>query len=93
MDICINEIKRDTAAGPDKMGLKELTQLNSNAIALILNEWWGNKIPDCVKECRLMQLPKMSKDWEKVGNWRSLLTRNLFMRLYAKIWDNRLQTT
>lgn len=62
MDICINEIKKDTAAGPDKMGLKELTQLNSNAIAVILNEWWGNKIPDCVKECRSTQLPKTSKD-------------------------------
>lgn len=49
-------------AGLDKMGLKELKQLNSDPVALILSKWWGNKIPNCVKICRTTLLPKTSED-------------------------------
>ena len=40
---CIKEIRRDTAAGPDKMGLKELKHLTSTQMMLILKKWWGTK--------------------------------------------------
>ena len=87
----MNEIKRDTAAGPDQMNLKELKQIKPEKIALILNKWWGNEIPDSVKECRTTLLPKTNEEREKVGNWRPITIGNLFMRLYAKIWDKRLR--
>ena len=40
---CIKEIRRDTAAGADKMGLKELKHLTSTQMMLILKKWWGTK--------------------------------------------------
>ena len=61
LETCIKEIKRDTSARPDKMSLKVIHQLRSDAIALILNKWWGYKIHNCVKECRTTLLPKMDK--------------------------------
>ena len=73
------------------MSLKVIHQLRSDAIALILNKWWGYKIHNCVKECRTTLLPKMDKGREKVSNWRPITTGNLFMRLYVKIWDKRLK--
>ena len=91
LETCIKEIKRDTSARPDKMSLKVIHQLRSDAIALILNKWWGYKIHNCVKECRTTLLPKMDKGREKVGNLRPITTGNLFMRLYVKIWDKRLR--
>ena len=88
---CINEIKRNTASGPHKKSFKELKQMNTDKITLILSKWWGNEIPDSVRECRTTLLPKTNEEREKVGNWRPKTIGNLFMRLYAKIWDKRLQ--
>ena len=82
---CIKEIRRDTVAGPDKMGLKELKHLTSPQMMLILNKWWGNKIPDSAKECMTKLLPKTNEEREKLGNWRPTTIGNILMRLYAKI--------
>ena len=82
---CIKEIRRDTVAGPDKMGLKELKHLTSTQMMLILNKWWGNKIPDSAKECMTTLLPKTNEEREKLGNWRPTTIGNILMRLYAKI--------
>ena len=82
---CIKEIRRDTVAGPDKMGLKELKHLTSTQMMLILNKWWGNKIPDSAKECMTILLPKTNEEREKLGNWRPTTIGNILMRLYAKI--------
>ena len=82
---CIKEIRRDTVAGPDKMGLKELKHLTSTQMMLILNKWWGNKIPDSAKECMTKLLPKTNEEREKLGNWRPTTIGNILMRLYAKI--------
>ena len=81
----IKEIRRDTVAGPDKMGLKELKHLTSTQMMLILNKWWGNKIPDSAKECMTKLLPKTNEEREKLGNWRPTTIGNILMRLYAKI--------
>ena len=36
-------------------------------------------------------LPKKDKDLDQVRNWRPITVDNMFMRLYAKLWDKRLR--
>ena len=54
-----------------------------------MNYWWGWTIPEKSEECRTTLLPKKDEELE-VGNWRPITVGNLFMRIYAKLWDKRL---
>lgn len=83
---------KDTAAVADKMSFKELKQLKITHISLILNKLWGNEIPNSAKECRTTLLPKTNDEREKVENWPPITIGNIIMRLYVKIWDQRLRS-
>ena len=55
-----------------------------------MNYWWA--IPEKSEECRTTLLPKKDEELEEVGNWRPITVGNLFMRIYAKLWDKRLRS-
>ena len=55
-----------------------------------MNYWWA--IPEKSEECRTTLLPKKDEELEEVGNWRPITVGNLFMRIYAKLWDRRLRS-
>ena len=55
-----------------------------------MNYWWA--IPEKSEECRTTLLPKKDEELEEVGNWWPITVGNLFMRIYAKLWDKRLRS-
>lgn len=90
--LCISEIERDTSPGPDSITLADLKILTSHKIAAILNKLWGHSIPDSAKECRTTLIPKSVEELNNPSNWRPITIGNLFIRLYAKIWNKRLRS-
>ena len=84
-------INKDGAAGKDRSTLRELkNQIGLKNITVIFNTWWAFGVPKEEKECRSLLIPK-DGDLKQVGNWRPLTLGNTLIRLYAKIWDNRLR--
>ena len=57
-----------------------------------MNYWWGWTIPEKSEECHTTLLPKKDEELEEVGNWQLITVGNLFMRMYAKLWDKRLRS-
>ena len=55
-----------------------------------MNYWWA--IPEKSEEGRTTLLPKKDEELEEMGNWRPITVGNLFMRIYAKLWDKRLRS-
>ena len=48
----LKELKRETAAGIDKIRTQNLKSIPISHITAIMNYWWGRKIPDSAKQCR-----------------------------------------
>ena len=88
---CLGELKRNTAARIDGIKTPDIKKLPTGHIVAIMNLWWGWIIPEEAEECRTTLLPKKEDHLEEVGNWRPITVGNLFMRLYAKLWDKRLR--
>ena len=88
---CLNEFVRTTAAGTDNIKVPDMKKLPPGHITAIMNLWWGWKIPKEAEQCRTTLLPKKEENLEDVGNWRPITVGNLFMRLYAKLWNKRLR--
>ena len=88
---CMSDFNRDTSAGPDNLTLADLKILTNNEIAIILTKWWRQSIPDSVKQCSTTLIPKTVDELKDPSNWRPITIGNMFIRLYAKIWDKRLR--
>ena len=86
----IRELKRTTAAGTDGIRTPDVRKVPAGHITAIMNYWWA--IPEKSEECRTTLLPKKDEELEEVGNWRPITVGNLFMRIYAKLWDKRLRS-
>ena len=89
---CLKELKRNTAAGIDRIKTPGIRKLPVSHITTIMNYWWGWIIPKEAEECRTRLLPKKDDNLDQVGNWRPITVGNLFMRLYAKLWDKRMKS-
>ena len=50
----------------------------------------GHSIPGSAKECRTTLILKSVEELNNPSNWRPITIGNLFIRLYAKIWNKRL---
>ena len=72
--------------------MPDVRKVPTGHITAIMNYWWRWTIPEKSEECRTTLLPKKDEELEEVGNWRPITVGNLFMRIYAKLWDKRLQS-
>ena len=88
----IRELKRTTAAGTDGIRTPDVGKVPAGHITAIMNYWWQWTIPEKSEECRTTLLPKKDEELEEVGNWRPITVGNLFMIIYAKLWDKRLRS-
>ena len=88
---CTADFNRDTSAGPDNLTLADLKIPTSSEIAIVLTKWWEDCIPSSAKQCRTTFIPKTIDELKDSSNWRPITISNMFMRLYAKIWDKRLR--
>ena len=86
----LKELKRNMAAGTDSITTPDLRKVPTGHETAVMNYWWGWRLPPNSEECRTTLLPKTDEELEKVGNWRPITVGNLFIRLYAKLWDKRL---
>ena len=84
------EFKRNTTAIIDGIRTPDIRKFPTRHITSIINLWWGWIIPKEAETCRTTLLPKKDEELDEVGNWRPITIGNLFMRLYAKLWDKRL---
>ena len=69
---CMSDFNRGTSAGPDNLTLADLKILTNNEIAIILTKWWGQSIPDSVKQCRTTLIPKTVDELKYASNWRPI---------------------
>lgn len=85
--------KKDSASGPDGIGLKDLKTLDPKLAMTtnIYNVWlYTGKIPDKIKENRSILLPKGSSGLDNVNNWRPLTISSVLLRLYTNILAKRV---
>ena len=88
---CLKELKRNTAAGIDRIKTPGIRKLPVSHITTIMNYWWGWIIPKEAEECGTTLLPKKDDNLDQVENWRPITVGNLFMQLYAKLWHKRIR--
>ena len=80
--------KKDSAAGPDGIGLKKLKELDPQFAMTcnIYNVWlYTRKVPNQIKANRSILLPKGTTDLDDVNNWRPLTISSVMLRLYTNI--------
>ena len=85
--------KKDSAAGPDGIGLRKLKELDPKFAMTcnIYNVWLHTrKVPNQIKDNRSILLPKGTKDLEDVNNWRPLTISSVMLRLYTNILAKRV---
>ena len=66
--ICIANFNRDTLAGPDNLTRADLKILTTKEIAIILTKWWGDCIPNSVKQCRTTLISKTVDELKDPSN-------------------------
>lgn len=89
----LGKAKKDTAAGPDLIDLKNLkaNDHQGHALSNIFNTWLlTGKVPESVKENRSILLPKGSTDLDNINNWRPLTISSVVLRLYTNIIASRV---
>ena len=86
----VKELKRDTAAGVDKIKIQDLKCIPISHVAAIMNNWWCRKISDTVKHCPTTLLPK-EDHLEEVESLRPMTVGNKLMRVQANLWDKQLR--
>ncbi len=84
--------KSKTAPGLDKwLTLKIAGRIGDRRLSLIFSAWWGdNAIPAEQKDCRTILLFKKGLRTD-VGNCHPITIGSILLRLYAKVWDQRLR--
>lgn len=87
----LKELKRNTAAGTDGITTPDLRKVPTGHVTAVMSYWWDWRLPPNSEECHTTLLRKKDEELEKVGNWRPITVGNLFIRLYAKLWDKRLR--
>ncbi|GCC16572.1 hypothetical protein chiPu_0022439 [Chiloscyllium punctatum] len=86
----------ETAAGPDRMTLKEITKLfnkNNGILPKIYSIWIrSGKIPLNMKLSRTVLIPKVNNEDElkEINNWRPITIGPIMLRLFTKIIAGRL---
>ena len=87
----LKELKRNTAAGTDGITTPDLRKVPTGHVTAVMSYWWDWRLPPNSEECHTTLLRKKDEELEKVSNWRPITVGNLFIRLYAKLWDKRLR--
>ncbi|GCC20978.1 hypothetical protein chiPu_0019501 [Chiloscyllium punctatum] len=86
----------DTAAGPDRMTLKEIIKIfnKDNTLLPRLYTIWikTGKIPDEMKLSRTVLIPKVNNEEElkDINNWRPITIGPIMLRLFTKIMAGRV---
>ena len=88
---CIRDLRRHTAPGIDGITTPDIRNVPIGHSTEIMNSWWGWRIPKESAQCRRSLLLKKEEGLENVSNWRPITVGNLYMRLYAKLWDKRIR--
>ena len=73
----IRELKKNTAAGVDRVKTPDLRRISTGHITAIMNYWWGWILPAESEECRTTLLPKKEHNLEDVSNWLPITVGNL----------------
>ena len=85
--------KKDSASGPDGIGLKKLKELDPQFAMTtnLYNVWlFTGKVPIEIKENRSILLPKGATGLDDVNNWRPLTISSVLLRLYTNILAKRV---
>ena len=85
--------KKDSASGPDGIGLKKLKELDPKFAMTtnLYNVWlFTGKVPIEIKENRSILLPKGTTGLDDVNNWRPLTISSVLLRLYTNILAKRV---
>lgn len=92
IDTAIQNTRPGTAAGPDRITIKELKSISSHELCCAYNVWLGTRrIPTAMKENRTILLPKSNSGLDQIKNWRPITISSLLVRIYNKIMAKRLQ--
>ena len=91
---CIEQTKRNKAAGTDNMTadwLKDLNATNCEKLLAMMNHWWVSKTwPGKMEEARIAALYKKG-DPEKPENYRPLSLLNTLFKLLAAMMKRRIE--
>ena len=86
----LKNTSKHTAPGLDKWKLEDLIKFSKKDIGAIFNKWYLDGTPKATKACRTILIHK-GGDETDVGNWRPITIGPLLLRVYAKVWDQRLR--
>ena len=85
--------KKDSASGPDGIGLKKLKKLDPQfaMTSNLYNVWlYTGKVQIEIKENRSILHPKGTTGLDDVDNWRPLTISSIMLRLYTNILAKRV---
>jgi hypothetical protein len=86
----INNTKKDSAAGPDRVNWFE-TKGIINELYAAYNLWLTTqRIPNQIKENRTTLIPKANSDSTQIKNWRPITISSMILRTYNKILGYRI---
>jgi len=80
----------NTSPGLDGWSLPFVLGIGMDNLAMIFNKWAVEGCPAGEKACRTVLIHK-GGDRSEVGNFRPITIGNILLRIYAKIWDDRLR--
>ena len=85
-------IKTSSAPGPDKIRKRDIEEcIEIEELTVLFNIWYvTGEIPDDVKQCRSILIPKSSDHLEVIGNWRPITIGSMILRLFSRILTKRL---
>jgi hypothetical protein len=89
------KMKKDTAAGPDNIDIKEVIKFDRKGHLLtnLFNIFLvGRKIPKNIKQNRSILLPKGENNLDNINNWRPLTISSVILRLYTSLIAKRVLT-
>ena len=91
ISMTIKGTKKETATGPDRVTLREITALAGSELLVAMNIWLGlRKIPIELKKNKTILIPKANADLTNVKNWRPITISSIILRIYNKIIGNRI---
>ena len=93
VEAILGDLKPGVAPGPDSwLTCQVIRKLGPTRLALLYNTWvLGCKIPESVQGCRSLLIPKSAEASKSLDDWRPLTIGSLFMRVFAKALQARLE--
>lgn len=91
----VQEMSKNSAPGPDGFTLRDIKKMDPeySRTAEIFNLWLtAGKIPDMVRGCRTVLIPKSSQPerLKDLNNWRPITIGSILLRLFSRILTARL---